>query len=459
MTTEELLGVSERTVKLAVREGVDQAQASAFILDMALTRFANSQIHQNISSKMEGVTIKVVTEGNKVGFIRINTLDRRRIGRALRRAIEIANVSPPNKEFKSLPSPESWTPIEGAFDEDTAVCSPEQRADIVKDVITTAHSKSKIVKAVAGSMQSGSLAYAISNSLNVSAWASLSLAQLRVTVISELDGSEGFGYSEQHSRLISDIDPISVADKAADRSVKSVKPERLMHGEYEVVLSPMAVGTLAFYLGYIGFNATRWQDGESFVKYHLNERVFDEKISMKDDARDPRTLYSIPIDGEGVPKRVVQLVDRGVVSEGSICYDSFTAGKEGKRSTGHSMPPAIEEYLRRTPLPINLIIKPGDATMDEMVSDTKRGVFITRFHYTNPVDRAKAVLTGLTRDGTFLIERGEISKPIMNLRFTDSLLSALSDVPMVGQGLERLEYVTAPAMKCKKLRFTGVTEY
>jgi len=106
-----------------------------------------------------------------------------------------------------------------------------------------------------------------------------------------------------------------------------------------------------------------------------------------------------------------------------------------------------------------IIANAGDTTIEEMISETKHGVFVTRFHYTNPVDPTKAVLTGLTRDGTFLIENGEITKPVMNLRYTDSMLSALKDIKMVGKKREIIDDTTVPALSLKKLRFTGVTEY
>jgi len=149
-----------------------------------------------------------------------------------------------------------------------------------------------------------------------------------------------------------------------------------------------------------------------------------------------------------------------VVSENSICYDSFTAGKEkGRKSTGHAPPPIMMFFGPMRPFPINMIASSGDASMEEMIKDIKHGVFVTRFHYTNPVDPTKAILTGLTRDGTFLIENGEISKPVMNLRYTDSMLTALKNIDMIGREQQRTGDTTTPAMKLKKLRFTGVTEY
>lgn len=139
-------------------------------------------------------------------------------------------------------------------------------------------------------------------------------------------------------------------------------------GKYEVVLSPLAVSSLLFWMTFTSFSATPYQNGQSFVKHHLNERIFDEKLSVKDDARDPQALYAVPIDGEGVPKKALQLINKGAVSEQSICYDSFTAGKEGKQSTGHSIPPVVLLSHSMPPIalldqPINIVVSPGDASI------------------------------------------------------------------------------------------------
>jgi len=459
MSTKQLLDISEKAVRVALKKGVDQVQVASFLLDRALTRFANSQIHQNVASKTGGVAVKVITK-KRIGTLLANTLDERRIEDAVEKALNIARVAPPNKDFRSLPSPQKWTPIKGAFDPKTAACTAEFRAGKVKDIIQTAHSKSTRVKAVAGSFSTGSSSFAISNSLGVSAYAQVSLASVNVTVISEATGSQGFGSDEQHSRFVKELDHIQVADEAADTSIRSVKPIKIQPGEYETVLSPRASGTFVSFLGYMGFSATTYQDGQSFVKYHLGEQAFDEKLTVKDDSRDPSTLYAVPIDGEGVPKKPRQLIDKGVVSDKSICYDSFTAGKEkGRKSTGHSPPPILMFFGPVRPFPINLIAGSGDASTEEMIKDVKHGVFVTRFHYTNPVDPTKAILTGLTRDGTFLIENGELSKPVMNLRYTDSMLTALRNIDMIGKELRRTGDATTPAMKLRKLRFTGVTEY
>ena len=457
MFSERLRKIAVETVRYAEKQKVNQAQASAFLIDTALTRFANSQIHQNVAKKSGGVIIKVILD-KQISTIAANTLEDEEIQKAVQQAVKIAKASSPNKEFKSLPKPEAWHPIEGAFCKETATCEPEFRAEKVKEAIETAHSKSSKVQAVAGYFSSGSMSYAVANSLGVSAWADVSVAYMKTTVISKSGVSEGFGTAEKYSRRIKDIEPSVLAEDAADKSVRSLNPVRIDPGEYEVVLSPLATATLLMYVGLVGFSATPYQDGQSFVKYCADQRVFDSKLSVLDDARDPETLYAMPVDGEGVPKKTLELVDKGVVSEKSICYNSFTAGKENKKSTGHA-PPPIGDYYGGRPGPFNMIMRPVDATLEEAVAETKHGIFVTTVHYVNPVEPTKVILTGLTRDGTFLIENGEMTKPIINMRFTDSMLSAFKEIPMIGKHLEMLRSTTVPMVKLKNLRFVGVSAY
>jgi len=457
VTTKRLLEIAKNTMEQArERNEVDQVQVAAFQVNSALTRYANSQIHQNVASNKGGIAIKVVT-GGRIGTLLVNSLEKGQIKDAVTDAVKIARVTPPNKDFRSLPKPAKWIPINDVYHKETAECTPDYRAERVKEAIDAAHSRSQLVKAVAGSFSTESLAFAVVNSLGTSAWTEIAVASIQTTVISKSGSSQGFSSEEQHSRRIKDIDAAQVGGRAADRSIRSINPSKISIGEHEVVLSPRAVAGLFMYLGYIGFSATSFQDGQSFVKYNLGKRVFDKKLNVRDDPRDPKTLYSFSIDGEGVPKAKVQLVEEGRVSEKSICYDSFTAGKEKRMSTGHAIPPVFGFVSR--PMPFNILVTSGKASVEEMIQETKRGIFITRFHYTNPVEPSKAILTGLTRDGTFLIENGELTNPVRNLRYTDSMLSALKTIPMIGKDLEILEDVTTPAMKLAKLRFTGITAH
>jgi predicted Zn-dependent protease len=168
----------------------------------------------------------------------------------------------------------------------------------------------------------------------------------------------------------------------------------------------------------------------------------------------------LPFDFEGVPKQRVDLIDDGVAR--GVVYDSYRAGKEeGKLSTGHALPAPNA----MGPFPVNLFFSPGDATLEEMISSTERGIYVTRFHYTRPVEPKQVVITGMTRDGTFLIENGKIAYPVKNLRFTQSYLEALNHVDMIGQtprllaGMGGLARASVPALKLGSFSFTGATEF
>jgi predicted Zn-dependent protease len=191
----------------------------------------------------------------------------------------------------------------------------------------------------------------------------------------------------------------------------------------------------------------------------LGERVTGDNITIWDDGHDPRGLVS-PFDYEGVPKQRVPLIENGVAK--NVVYDSFTAGREqGKASTGHSLP-APNTF---GPIPSNLFLAPGQATKEEMLASTERGIWVTRFHYTNTLHPVKTILTGMTRDGTFLIENGQITRPLKNLRFTQSVLEAFSRAEMLGSELKLIKIrwggvaTCAPAAKIREFQFTGTTEF
>lgn len=458
MVLDRLLDVAEMAVKTALRMGASQSQASSFLLDAALTRYANSQIHQNVAYRSGGVSIRVVLPDMRMGDMEAFTLEEEGVEKAVGDAVRIAKASRPNLDFKGLPEPMPWSQLEGGFDEETSLFTPHDRVQMVREAIETAHAKSPLVRAVAGNLSTNSAYFAVVNSLGVSARASLTTAGMKTTVISELEGTEGFSTAEGYSRRVGDIDPVHLADEAAERSIMGVKPTRIQPGDYEVVLSPLAVRVLFTYISSMGFSAASYQDGSSFVRYFSGRRVFDEKLNVKDDAFDPRTLYLLPVDGEGVPKRRMNLITSGEALEEGICYDSLRAGRENKKSTGHSPPPLGRRLMDR-PVPYNVIVEPGDSKVDEMIEETKNGLFITDLWYIRPVEPTRIVLTGLTRDGTFLIEDGELSKPVLNLRFTDSMISALSEIPLIGDEVKTFETNAVPAMKLKRMRFVGISAY
>jgi predicted Zn-dependent protease len=228
-----------------------------------------------------------------------------------------------------------------------------------------------------------------------------------------------------------------------------------------VILEPQAVQEFMVFLADLGFHALAVQEGRSFFCNEFGKKLVHEKVTIYDDGLEPRGLQ-VPFDFEGVPKKKVTFFEGGVVKD--VTYDSFTAGREGKESTGHGLIPPNPEG----PIPVNLFMQAGEAPLEGMIRSVRRGIYVTRFHYTNVVEPMKAVITGMTRDGTFWIEEGEIRNPIKNLRFTESILKALSRVKAISRerklcssgsvyGRRFITGTVAPAIQVDGFNFSGVS--
>jgi predicted Zn-dependent protease len=328
-----------------------------------------------------------------------------------------------------------------SFAEPTAQSTPEQRAEAARAIVE--------VGAAHGCRASGSFSIqsgevAIANSLGVRAYAPATEASL-VTVISDEESS---GYAEWRGLDISQLDPVAVAESAARKCVDARGARAIEPGEYTVILEPLAVGDMLFMLAYMGLGAQSLQEGRSFLTGRLGEKVTSQSITIWDDATDPRQL-AFPFDWEGVPKQKTLLIEKGVAR--AVAYDSYTAHKDGSQSTGHAFP-APNPY---GPMPTHLFFSPGDAALEDMISSTDRGILVTRFHYTNIVHPKQTIFTGMTRDGTFLVEGGKVTRPLKNLRFTQSILDAFSNVEMIGHELQLCEYACVPALKIRRFAFTS----
>ena len=224
-----------------------------------------------------------------------------------------------------------------------------------------------------------------------------------------------------------------------------------------MVLEPLAVGTLVAFLSYMGFGGRAIAEGRSPFTGREGQRVCGENISIYDNALSPLTI-GLPFDFEGTPKRRVNIIERGVFRTG--VHDRRSAKQVGTTSTGHALPAPNPEGA----FPLNLFLEPGDSTVPDMVGATSRGLLVTRFHYSNIVNPMETTLTGMTRDGTWLIENGQIVHPVRNLRFTQSILEALSGVEMIGRdSVIASEFFFAgsrvPALKISSFGFSGASDH
>ena len=413
-----------------------------------LTRFASSSIHQSTHREDTGLRIRVVKEG-RIGVAASNDFSPEGALRTAESALEMANVVAPDPLFPGL-APPAPTPDPRAFDEATASTTPEQRADGVAELVA----QSPEGFTAAGALETLASEVALANTEGQFCYAPSSQASV-TTVVTGGDG--GAGFAEVFASAIKAFDPAAVGKRAADRAVASRSPRDLDPGRYTVVLEPSAVSTLVGFLAWIGFGGRSLFEGRSCFSGKEGEQVAAPIVSIYDDATADGTL-GLPFDFEGVPRSRVDMIDRGVFE--TAVYDLRTAKQAGKRSTGHALPPPNPEG----PFPLNLFMAPGDSSLEDMIASTERGVLVTRFHYTNVVHPVESTITGMTRDGTFLIENGEIAHPVKNFRFTQSIVEALKGTEMVGRDTELASefFFSAsrvPALKVSSFNFSGRSDH
>ncbi|MFN2165051.1 MAG: metallopeptidase TldD-related protein, partial [Anaerolineae bacterium] len=366
-------------------------------------------------------------------------------------ALAVARLSPENPDFQSLPGPQPIPTVE-AFSQATAACSPEQRARGVGAICLMARDAGVVAS---GALTTASLEIAVANSLGTFAYFPTTYTDINTVIMSDTSA----GYAAALALDVNDLDFEAIGREAVEKCLHAQNPRSLAPGEYTVILEPYAVQDFVQMMAFTGFSAVAMQEGRGFMVGKIGQQIVDPRVSIWDDGLDPRGM-PMPFDFEGVPKQRVDLIKEGVAN--AVVYDSYRAGKEeGKSSTGHALPAPNP----MGPFPLNTFFSPGDASLEEMIASTERGLYITRFHYTRPAEPSKVVVTGMTRDGTFLIENGEIAYPVKNLRFTQGYLEALNHVDMIGReprlllGLGDIAHDSVPALKLGKFTFTGATEF
>jgi len=427
--------------------GAAQTEVVIFAPHSALTRFANNYIHQNVEQQDVDIRVRAVV-GKKIGVASSNDLSDEGLRSVVERALTLARHQKENPDFRSLPAPKPVPQID-AFVERTARTGPEERAAVVAQICDAA---SRAGLTAAGAFRTSTAEVAVASSLGVFAYHRDTMADINTVVM----GESGSGHAERVSLDVGDIDGEEVAKEAVDKALRNVNQTELPPGEYDVVFQEYAVADILDFFAYLSFGAQAYQEKRSFMAGRIGERVMGENIDMWDDGLAPDTAPT-PFDFEGVPKQRVTFIEQGVARD--VVWDSYTAGKEGRESTGHALP-AGNTF---GPVPGNMFLRPGDATLDDMVASTKRGVWVSRFWYTRPVHPLNVVVTGMTRDGTFLIEDGRITAPIKNLRFTQSYLEAMNRVEAIGKTTMLSQAILGvsrvPALKIRGWTFTGVSQY
>jgi predicted Zn-dependent protease len=444
---DDALALAERALAHAERAGATEAEALVMAEDAALTRFANSQIHQNVAETNVAVNLRFVI-GRRVGVASSGRTDDEGLRRLAENAAAIARVVEELEDWGGLPAPTPVEDVAAAYAPATADASPELRAEGVRAVIAAADTAGVTAY---GSFSTGTETTAVASTTGIRAAGTRTVAQL-LTVSMGPDG--GTGYAESAAVDATTIDAAAIGREAADKARATANAVAVDAGDYPVVLDEYAVVDLLDMLGYLGFSALAVQEGRSFVE--VGKRIGSHLVTIVDDGRDPAGL-PMAFDYEGVAKQRVPLLEAGICR--GVVYDAQTAARDGVTSTGHGLP-APNPY---GPFPLNQVMTGGTASREELLGGLDRGLLVTRFHYTNPVHPKLAIVTGMTRDGTFLVEGGRIVAPVRNLRYTQSYLDAMAGTLAVASARKTLKGflggVVVPAVRIEGWTFTGTTEH
>lgn len=427
----------------SVPEGVE-AETVVTKGNLSLTRFANSFIHQNVSEDGVNIHLRVALD-SKVASGGTTRSDDESLQRLVAQTIEVAELQARDELWQGLAPPVDIAPGDH-FDEATAGADPAARADLVKRFVDAGGGLS-----AAGycSTEGWDVVYASSNGHRATARTS----QATLDGIHQTATSAGSGHGT--SIRVGDLDADAIGELAARRAADSVAPFDTKPGDYEVVLAPEAVGTIAIFLAAYAFNGKAAVENRSMAK--LGEQQFDEQISLRQDPADPRAV-SLPFDGEGSPAKTYPLIDRGVSA--GLSYDRRVAARAGAETTGNH---AYGPSAWFGPIATDLFLEPGSSSVEELIAGVERGLYVSTFNYCRILDEKTMVVTGLTRNGTFMIENGRITDAVTNLRFTQSFAGALAPDNVLGVGDDARysdnEFAPAitfvPSLRLASWNFTG----
>jgi PmbA protein len=416
----------------------------------ALTRFANNAIHQNVAERTTQLSVRPVLDG-LTARASTNRLDGDAIRKVVAQAVTMARLMEPDADLLPLAEPAEYQCVARHF-EATARATPEDRARAVAEAIGEVE---RAGQTAAGIYSTGESEFALFNSRGVSAWHSETMARFSITAMDGILGQGSSGWAKASACNCADLNPLQLAQMAARKAAESRNPRELPPGRYTVILEPAAVLDLVGQM-FADFSATAVRDGRSFLNDRIGKKLFGENITIYDDAQHP-LQSGAPFDGEGVPRRRLSLVARGVVRE--IAYSRQAAALEGVAPTGHGLP-LPNEFGEA---PANIVIAGGGGTVEEMVASTERGILVTRLWYIREVDPYEKIFTGMTRDGTFLVEGGRVTAGVRNFRFNVGLMEMLSNVEAIGEAVrtsgEETFDMVAPSMKVRGFNFTEVTRF
>jgi PmbA protein len=412
------LDLADRAVRGAE---ADEADAVAHVEQSGFARFAASEVHQPTLIRDETLTLRVFRDG-KVGCAVTNRTDEEGLREAARRAAEAADSAKPDPDFAGLQPPADVPRVEG-FDEETAALTPQEQAGAASAAIEAASEFG-----LYGYFTSAVTELAVASS----AGQAVSQTMTDASVLAIAASDEESGYAEATSWKVAELDPAAVAGEAAEKARRTKGAVELEPGTHAAVLEPYAFSELLWYFGFSSLNGLACLEGRSYFSGRIGEPLFHESFNLVDDGLAPGGLPKA-FDFEGCPKQRVVIVEDGVAKD--VVWDRRTAKRagDGRVSTGHALSAPAQGF---GPLPLNLSVAGGSSTRDALVEAVGEGIYVTRLHYLGVVDPREGIITGMTRDGTFRIEGGKVTRPLVNLRFTTSFPKLVENLLGLGNDVE-----------------------
>jgi len=437
--------VAKQVIALADGSAVEVLLAAQ---QEALTRFGNNVVTQHIETGNSELVIRI-QKGRRQGKASCNQFDRLTLNRTVQKALQLASMQREGSSLLPLPGPEAYRPL-SHYRPKTLSISPAEKVDHIRRSIGLCRRKKTTA---AGIFSNGMQAVGLANSNGLFAYNRYTSSGFSVTVM----GKDSSGWADVTQPDIRDLHPEALTAVALEKALSGRHPKLLPPGEYDVILEPAAVAELLLFMAWEGFGALPYLEGRSFVSGRLGRKVLGGNITITDDVYHPRTL-GMNFDYEGVPRRPVVLVDHGIAK--AVVHDRMTAKEAGTVSTGHALPMPNTNG----PMPLNLVLSAGDSSVDKMIASTSRGLLITHFHYTNILDPVPLLITGMTRDGVFLVENGRVKHPVKNFRFTESVVKAFNQVEALGREMIYAHAfwgggIVCPAAKIRGFNFSSSTRF
>ncbi|HUO16723.1 MAG TPA: TldD/PmbA family protein [Verrucomicrobiae bacterium] len=460
LTNEQAADIFDRIGKLSEGDEIEVLFSGGH---SALTRFANNTIHQNVAEENATLSVRTVF-GGRTARASTNKFDDESLRQVVRASENLAKVQEPDPDLLSMPDAHEagsgTLQIPSRHFPATAALTPDQRAEGVRQIVSIADNHKLTTAGVFSSAESFE---GIFNSRGLHQWHTQTLAEVSVTMLGETSS----GWQKSNSPDVTNIDPRQLAEIAAKKAMDSAHPGEVPAGKYTVILEPAAVLDIVGFM-FWDFGGMAILDQRSFLTGRIGAKLFGENVTIWDDVAHP-LQNGAPFDGEGMRRQRAQLVDKGVVQR--VVYARATAarmrkseygGKVGSiEPTGHGFP--LPNEIGE--MPLNIVFSPTDnpETVERMIGSTDHGILVTRLWYIREVEPFEKMLTGMTRDGTFLIENGKLQGGVRNFRFNESLTHMLSNVeamsvPVRACGEESFDMVV-PAMKVRDFNFTEVTKF